>query len=445
MSIMKSWWRALVALVALGTLPVEGAEPALADPLELRAELSEVRSAVADEGAEWEAGLTPIAMLSDEARRLRLGVLPGSAEAEGGLDTFVPGEAPGRGRFDWRDVDGKNYVTPVRDQGPCGSCWAFSTIAALESYTLRTRGKSKDLSEQMLVSCSGAGSCDGGWPEKASEVIQSWGAVDERAMPYQARDTRCVFSTAYKGLPTTPNSRIGRWLRVEPDVASIKAALLEHGPLSTTMAVYFDFFFYRGGVYATSTGTLAGYHAVLIVGFDDEAEAFLVKNSWGDQWGEDGYFRIAYSEVSGPSLFGARPWPGFGALAYAPAEASPVSVTILPGDGDFERVRVPVRVRAVGDTRLDGLTFRVNGGPALEVPENPRRPASSTGGANLLFSSSELGPGPHRVTIRAVDNAGNSSEALAVFAFRGGSDEEWISSARSHVPEDRLAMGQAGE
>jgi C1A family cysteine protease len=87
-------------------------------------------------------------------------------------------------------------------------------------------------------------------------------------------------------------------------VNAIKNALNTHGPLVTTMDVYDDFFAYDGGVYSYASGPYAGGHAILIVGYDDPGEYFIVKNSWGIGWGEAGFFRIAYSEIDSPVYFG---------------------------------------------------------------------------------------------------------------------------------------------
>jgi Papain family cysteine protease/Putative binding domain, N-terminal len=87
-------------------------------------------------------------------------------------------------------------------------------------------------------------------------------------------------------------------------VDAVRSALTDHGPLIMTMAVYNDFFSYRSGVYTYVSGGLAGYHAVLTVGYDDANQCFIVKNSWGSGWGESGFFRIAYSEITSAVEFG---------------------------------------------------------------------------------------------------------------------------------------------
>lgn len=84
----------------------------------------------------------------------------------------------------------------------------------------------------------------------------------------------------------------------------IKRALVSHGPVSTTFSVYEDFFYYSDGVYQYTYGELLGDHAVLIVGYDDPGHYFIIKNSWGNDWGESGYFRIGYSELASVTELG---------------------------------------------------------------------------------------------------------------------------------------------
>jgi hypothetical protein len=87
-------------------------------------------------------------------------------------------------------------------------------------------------------------------------------------------------------------------------VEVLKNALYTYGPLVTTMGVYSDFYYYKNGVYSYTSGTFQGGHAILIVGYDDAAQCFIVKNSWGTGWGEAGFFRIAYSELNNVVSFG---------------------------------------------------------------------------------------------------------------------------------------------
>jgi hypothetical protein len=178
---------------------------------------------------------------------------------------------------------------------------------------IATAGSQVDLSEQILVSCSGAGNCSGGSPISASNYIRDVGLPLESCFSYTATNNSCANACSnwqaatYKvnGWHTASTSGTAS-VRVE----DIKNALYTYGPVVATMYVYNDFYSYRSGVYSYTTGSYLGAHAVLVVGYDDVNQCFIVKNSWGTGWGEAGYFMIAYSEVGGTSRF------AYSALAY---------------------------------------------------------------------------------------------------------------------------------
>ena len=266
-------------------------------------ELSLLRLEIREKGARWEAGETSMTRLSPEERQRRLGPMP-TVATEGGprlsMEAVPPEmalltEAPAS--LDWRD-NGGNFVTPVRDQGPCGSCWAFAATAALESYILlsnQTPGVDLDLSEQVLLSCGEVGSCAGGSPAKAAAFLQSTGIPLEGCYPYTAADGSCA--SACPGWQAS-TYRVPQWKTLSfdiPTVELLKSGLTHYGPLSTTMVVYDDFFSYRSGIYSRVSGTAAGGHDILLIGYDDPGQYFIAKNSWGTDWGEAGFFRIAYS------------------------------------------------------------------------------------------------------------------------------------------------------
>jgi C1A family cysteine protease len=267
-------------------------------------DLEQIRSAIKEKGAHWEAGETSLSMLLEQERKLRLGhVKPRLTGAEPML-TADPPSTGAPASVDWSYPS--NYVTPVRNQGSCGSCWAFAAAGALESYTLIKQilpGQDLNLAEQVLVSCSGAGSC-GGSIGSASNYIRDKGLPLEGCFPYTATNNLCS-SACYTY--QTDSYRVQNWAYVTTtsvSVEAIKNALVTYGPLVTTMDVYSDFFSYRSGVYAYASGAYQGGHAILIVGYDDAAQCFRAKNSWGTGWGEAGYFRIAYSAVGNPVYFG---------------------------------------------------------------------------------------------------------------------------------------------
>ena len=218
-------------------------------------------------------------------------------------------------------------MTGIRNQGSCGSCWAFATTAALESNVLISSGIRPDLSEQILVSCGNAGSCNGGYPTTASSFIRDTGLPAETYYPYAATNGACANAIAGWQNAT---SRISSWHYVgnttSPTVDQIKSELVTYGPLVTTFDVYSDFYYYSGGVYQYTSGTYEGGHAVLIVGYDDSGQYFIVKNSWGGSWGESGYFRVGYSELNSIIKFGD--WT----LAYY-TDTTPPSITVATPNG----------------------------------------------------------------------------------------------------------------
>ena len=207
--------------------------------------------------------------------------------------------------FDWRDYDG---CTPIRNQGGCGSCWAFATIGPLECNIKIKDGVSVDLSEQWLVSCNFDGwGCGGGWwahkyfKSKVSKCGGP-GAVYEEDFPYVASQVPCDCP-----VPPYPHDYvIDSWAYIGndhgvPSVESIKQAILEYGPVSSAIYTNWAFHGYDGGVFnACYNGQVN--HGVVIVGWDDNPPdgepdcpgVWIIRNSWGTNWGEEGYMRIEY-------------------------------------------------------------------------------------------------------------------------------------------------------
>jgi len=198
---------------------------------------------------------------------------------------------------DWREA---GVVTPVKDQGKCGSCWTFSTVGAVEAHWAIYKGSpSPLLSEQQLVDCAGDYNnhgCSGGLPSQAFQYIQAAGGLQtEVDYPYKAVDGTCYFD----GGKVAASVYYGSANITEGDEQAIMETVANVGPVSIAYQVTADFKDYAGGVYVGETCKASPEtvnHAVLAVGYGYDAHSklnyWIVKNSWTNAWGEEGYFRI---------------------------------------------------------------------------------------------------------------------------------------------------------
>jgi len=196
--------------------------------------------------------------------------------------------------YDWRRVPG--VVTPVKNQGQCGSCWSFSSTGAIEGQLMLKRGQSVSLSEQQLVDCSrnfGNYGCRGGWMNNAFKYIAYAGGITtENQYPYTARDGYCNFNpasavatvTGFRNLPSG-------------DEESLKNAVGTIGPIAVAIQSNQNLQLYRGGIFYDPSCSKQMNHAVLAVGYGRDAsrnlDYWIIKNSWSASWGEQGYFRMA--------------------------------------------------------------------------------------------------------------------------------------------------------
>ncbi len=190
--------------------------------------------------------------------------------------------------FDWRDMAGG--LTPVKYQGNCGSCWAFATAGVFENVLRIRDAITKDLSEQYLVSCNQSGySCGGGW--WAHDLHQQFGLVPESKFPYEASDVQCKQNLSHE-------EKITKWAFVGgeedvPPVDKIKEALYTYGPIAVAVAASGSFSAYKSGVFNDCSGGSIN-HAVVLVGWDDDEGYWIMRNSWGPEWGDNGYMKIKY-------------------------------------------------------------------------------------------------------------------------------------------------------
>ncbi|WP_109260184.1 C1 family peptidase [Hyphobacterium indicum] len=202
--------------------------------------------------------------------------------------------SPGARAFNWRDA---GQMTPVRNQGACGSCTTFSVSGAFEGANNIRNNQSIDVSEQQMLSCAeqnngnDAVSCNGGWMHWIAGWMMSNALTGENDFNYQASDLSCPAN-----LPSRYGLAAWDWIGSNtrfPTENEIKDAICEYGPVSVAVTVGNDFRRYDEGVFRTDDRDAVN-HAVVLVGWDDDRNAWLMRNSWGTGWGDDGYMWIEY-------------------------------------------------------------------------------------------------------------------------------------------------------
>jgi len=192
---------------------------------------------------------------------------------------------------DWRGV----AVNPIRDQGQCGSCWAFSSVCALEGAHYIATGDLLQFSEQQLVDCAGGRylnfGCNGGLQERAFNYYESNSAISRDLYPYTATDGSCMYNTLkHTGID------VSNYVNTTPRSANQTKAALAQQPISVSIeADKAVFQLYNSGVFDSSACGTNLDHAVALVGYGTQAgqDYFILRNSWGTSWGEQGYMKIA--------------------------------------------------------------------------------------------------------------------------------------------------------
>ena len=299
--------------------------------LQTKEKIKDINEIISEKDLDWTAGETSMSNLSEAERKAMLLQSMPTIDSQDLLNLPPLSSAAQTypSALNWRNKDGQNWVSPVKNQGSCGSCWAFATAAVIESrinIELNKPNYNIDLSEQDLVSCSGAGNCGGGQEGKSFSSILSNGILKESCFPYTQANTAC-------------SAKCSNWQNEKIKISSyqlltnpsaIKQAINNYGPVTVRMAVYEDFFYYKSGIYKRASQNYAGLHAISIVGYDDDNRYWIVKNSWGTGWGESGFFRISYDE----NVLNYNSWSKYYAGEFFMDQSYVVTATKIDLDGD---------------------------------------------------------------------------------------------------------------
>ncbi|HEV2800522.1 MAG TPA: C1 family peptidase [Pyrinomonadaceae bacterium] len=268
----------------------------------------DLQTAIYNKGFSWEAAPTELSTASVEEQKAHLGLEVDRKELQATeraiaaaeeLRSFSAASFTAPTSVDWRN-NGGNFVTSVKNQGGCGACVSFATLATIESrfnIKCQTPGQNRDYSEAFLFYCGCGQCCGNGWNfPPALDFCKNKGILNDTQYAYTPNNQPCP-----SGLPA-PTLKIDSWSAILP-VADRKDALARRGPLVAGMAVYQDFYAYKSGVYKHVTGGFIGYHAISCIGYDDTQKCWICKNSWGTGWGEAGFFKIAYGDCGIDSQF----------------------------------------------------------------------------------------------------------------------------------------------
>ncbi|MCG3155062.1 MAG: hypothetical protein DKINENOH_01664 [bacterium] len=306
-------------------------------------DVERVKQAIAAKGANWTAGESWVTQLPlEELKRLGGAEIPVLDRSKAKLITLPKVESLPP-VFDWRNNNG-NWMTPVKSQAhpkPCGSCWDFAALAAVEAWWKIHHGNPAaqiDLSEQFILSCS-EGNCVNWSVEQVFEFVQTVGVPTEACLPYQGDDTiPCSSACGHWEQEAVTIPDWGYVTLGEAKIENIKSALLRR-PVVAYLLIYDDLRYYTGGVYEHVWGNLVSGHAVVLVGWNDHEQSWICKNSWSSSWGDGGYFRIKWGECE-IGTFCPYIWDGQTGGPALTTIPNKLDLTIVAGDSLFESLTI---------------------------------------------------------------------------------------------------------
>ena len=278
--------------------------------------INQINQSISARGLAWAAGETEVSALSYAEKKKLYGQSTFPAGIEyyvGGIlqsgDNLILKSASSTGMtevWDWRSRHGKNWVTEVKHQGSCGSCWSFAATGATEALVnlFYNQALNMNLSEQNLLSCSGAGSCSGGYPSIALDYIKNTGIINEAAFPYSATDQSCTNKSSNPTDQFKIGGRVDFGSSAYPvSEDNLKKMMIKYGPISGGLLDWShamtlvgwkvvkegDRFFYRNLSKSTIWYTVPAGSALI------GKTVWIFKNSWGATWGEAGYVYVETS------------------------------------------------------------------------------------------------------------------------------------------------------
>lgn len=308
----------------------------------------------------WRAGMTSMAEMTYEEKKAMFGgelpqlhgleyyaggifVMPGALESTGNANARSATTNTYVSEWDWRDRHGKNWMTDVRDQGHCNSCWVFSAIASLEAYINLYYNDTinYDLSEEEIVSCSGLG-CGYGAVNNAFNYIKASGVVNEDSFPYTASVQNCIeFSNPYERVVMEDYDEIVYY--VEDNIGVVKQVLFKN-PLTITVGQW-NHAMAMAGYKTIAVGDIIylGSHtkndSVVIDSTQHQnligRTAWLLKNSWGPSWGTGGYCYLVFDFATPPLQSAALISTPIGAITCLRKNDTNIVVSDADGDGYY--------------------------------------------------------------------------------------------------------------